>query len=77
MKKTVHRTVSVAIDLSLAFDTVDHQLLLQDINALPLNGHIKRFLCAYLRGRQPYVYFRGSNSSFRKVKQGVPQGGVL
>ena len=77
MKKTVHRTVSVAIDLSLAFDTVDHQLLLQDINALPLNGHIKRFLCAYLRGCQTYVYFRGSNSSFRKVKQGVPQGGVL
>ena len=67
---TVHRTV-------LYIWHNDHQLLLQDINALPLNGHIKRFLCAYLRGCQTYVYFRGSNSSFRKFKQGVQQGGVL
>ena len=76
-KKPVHRTVSVAIDLSKAFDTVNHQLLLTDINNLPMNDHIKRFLCAYLRGRQTYVVFRNSNSTYRKVKQGVPQGGVL
>jgi hypothetical protein len=73
----VHRTVSVAIDLSRAFDTVDHQILLNDIQNLPLNGFIKRFLCNYLRGRQTYVYFRGTKSGYRKVKQGVPQGGVL
>jgi len=76
-KKPVHRTVSVAIDLSRAFDTVDHHLLLQDISELNLNDYIKRFLCAYLRGRQTYVEFRGAKSKFRKVKQGVPQGGVL
>ena len=76
-KKPVDRTVVVAIDLSKAFDTVDHQLLLKDIMDLHLNDHIKRFLCAYLRGRQTYVVFRGSRSKFRKVKQGVPQGGVL
>ena len=76
-KKPVHRTVSVAIDLSKAFDTVDHQLLLEDINNLDLNDHVKRFLCAYLRGRQTYVVFRNSKSTYRKVKQGVPQGGVL
>ena len=76
-KKPVHRTVSVAIDLSKAFDTVNHHLLLNDINNLPLNDHIKRFLCAYLRGRQTFVVFRNSKSTYRKVKQGVPQGGVL
>ncbi len=76
-KKPVHRTVSVAIDLSRAFDTVDHTILLQDIKQLDLNEHIKRFLCAYLRGRQTYVVFRNSTSKYRKVKQGVPQGGVL
>ena len=76
-KKPVDRTVSVAIDLSKAFDTVDHELLLQDIHSLQLNSHIKRFLCAYLRGRQQYVMFRGSRSKYRIVLQGVPQGGVL
>ena len=76
-KQPVHRTVSVAIDLSRAFDTVDHTLLLKDILELNLNDRIKRFLCAYLRGRQTYVEFRDATSKYRKVKQGVPQGGVL
>ena len=76
-KKPVNRTVAIAIDLSRAFDTVDHDLLLEDILELQLNDNIKRFLCAYLRGRQTYVEFRGSKSSYRKMRQGVPQGGVL
>ena len=77
MNKPVKRTVAVAIDLSRAFDTVDHNILLDDINNLQLNQHLKRFLCSYLRGRVTYVEFRGSRSKFRKMKQGVPQGGVL
>ena len=76
-KPPVHRTVCVAIDLSRAFDTVDHTILLNDINMLNLNDYIKRFLCAYIRGRYTYVVFRNSNSKYRKMKQGVPQGGVL
>lgn len=76
-KQPVDRTVSVAIDLSKAFDTVDHTQLLKDIDDLQLNDHIKRFLCAYIRGRSTYVEFRGVKSSYRKMKQGVPQGGVL
>lgn len=76
-EKPAHRTVLVAIDLSKAFDTVDHTLLLTDILQLELNDRIKRFLTAYLRGRQTYVEFRGKKSKFRKMRQGVPQGGVL
>ena len=76
-KKPVDRTVMVCIDLSKAFDTVNHEILIRDIAALPLNGHLKRFLSAYLRGRQTFVEFRGIKSKFRKMRQGVPQGGVL
>ena len=75
--KPVDRTVVVAIDLSKAFDTVNHELLLKDILGLNLNNNIKRFLSAYLRGRQTYVEFRNKRSKFRKMRQGVPQGGVL
>ena len=75
--RPIDRTVVVALDLSRAFDTVNHEILLTDISKLNLNGNIKRFLCAYLRGRYTYVEFRGSRSKPRKMKQGVPQGGVL
>ena len=76
-KRAVERTVSVAIDLSQAFDTVNHEILLEDINNLVLNDYIKRWLTAYIRGRQTFVEFRGRRSKFRKMRQGVPQGGVL
>ena len=75
--KPVNRTVVVAIDLSRAFDTVDHDILMNDLYHLNINDRIKRFLCAYIRGRQTYVEFRGSVSTFRKMRLGVPQGGVL
>ena len=67
----------VAIDLTCAFDTVSHATLLQDLCDLQLCSFIKRFLVAYLRGRQTYVEFRGVKSKRRKMRQGVPQGGVL
>ena len=76
-QKPVNRTVLVAVDLSKAFDTVDHEILIDDITKLPLDPVLQRFICAYLRGRQTFVEFRGSRSKYRKVKQGVPQGGVL
>ena len=76
-KKPVNRTVMVAIDLSRAFDTVDHEILTKDISDLRLNDNIKQFLNSYLRGRQTYVEFRGAKSKYRKMRQGVPQGGVL
>ena len=76
-KAPCHRTILVALDLSRAFDTVDHELLLKDILHLELSGTLIKFLCSYLRGRQQYTVFRNCKSKFRVVRQGVPQGGVL
>ena len=75
--KPVDRTVLVAVDLSKAFDTVNLEILLKDISGLPLDSTITKFLFSYLRGRQTYVEFRGQKSRYRKMRQGVPQGGVL
>ena len=47
--------MAVAIDLSKAFDTSDHEILLTEISLVPINSHIKRFLFAYLRGRMTFV----------------------
>ena len=67
----------VALDLTAAFDTVDHHHLFNDIANSNLSNNTKRWILAYLRGRRTYVEFRDTKSKRRKVKQGVPQGGVL
>ena len=76
-RKPCERTVLVALDLSRAFDTVSHGQLLDDLLHTTLPNTIIRWIASYLRGRQTYVDFRGHRSTYRKVKQGVPQGGVL
>ena len=76
-KKPASRTLMVAIDLSKAFDCVNHDILIEDLHQSTLPGGIKRWVSAYLRGRQTYVEFRDAKSTCRKMRQGVPQGGVL
>ena len=76
-RKPPDRTVCVAVDLSVAFDTVCHNKLLSKINRSPLPPATSRWLSSYLRGRQAKSCFRGVKSSSRKVHTGVPQGSKL
>ena len=76
-RKPVDRTVLIALDLQAAFDTVNINKLLKIILASKIPKYTKRWLCSYLRGRPMYVEFRNAKSIFRKVRAGVPQGGVL
>ena len=75
-KKPAKRTLLLQIDLSKAFDMVSHEKLLEDILHSPLPGYLKRWLNAYLHGRQSRVSFRGATSAARNVRTGVPQGAV-
>ena len=70
------RTLLLQIDLSKAFDMVNHNKLIKDLNESDLPPVHKRWLNCYLRGRQSRVKFRGKTSSSRNVKAGVPQGAV-
>jgi uncharacterized protein (UPF0147 family) len=76
-KRPCSRSIMVALDMSKAFDTVSHKHLINNINDTTIPNNIKRWLNAYLRGRYTYVDFRDEKSKQRKMKQGVPQGGVL
>ena len=51
-RKPPHRTVCVAVDLPVAFDTVNHNVLLSKIVRSTLPEAICRWLSNYLRGRQ-------------------------
>ena len=72
--KSPDRTVCVAIDLAAAFDTVSHDTLISKIAGSSLPPAITR---CHLRGRQSETSFRGTKSSTRIVRTGVPQGSKL
>ena len=76
-RKPPDRTICVAVDLSVAFDTVCHKNLLSKINRSQLPPATARWLSCYLRGRQAKTCFRGVKSTSRKVNTGVPQGSKL
>ena len=76
-KNTAHRTVLVALDLTAAFDNVDHQQLLECVFNTNLPATTLRWLYNYMQNRRAKVHFRQKESKSRKVKTGVVQGVVL
>ena len=76
-KKPAHRTVLVALDLTAAFDNVDHQQLLDCVFNTNLPATIRRWMYYYMQNRRVKVHFWQKESKSRKVKTGVVQGGVL
>ena len=75
-KKPAHRTVLVALDLTAAFDNVDHQKLLDYVYNTNLPAKIRRWLYNYMQNRRAKVHFRQKESKSRKIKTGVVQGVV-
>ena len=76
-RKSPHRTVCVAVDLTAAFDTVNHNLLLSNIIRSTLPEANCRWLSNYLRGRQSLRSCRGVKSKAWIVHSGVPQGSKM
>ena len=66
------------LDMSAAFDTVDHDILLHRLEeSFGFAGSILNWLCSFLRGRTQQVVFNGPASTVADVTSGVPQGSVL
>ena len=71
-------TVLLLLDLSAAFDTVDHELLLDILqNEIGLSGTVLKWFESFLRGRKQAVSVNGSKSEYLDNGFGVPQGSVL
>ena len=75
-KKPAERTVLLQIDLSKAFDMVNHDKLLLKLLDSSLPDAVIRWFNCYLRGRQSRVMFRDCLSPSHNVRTGVPQGAV-
>ena len=65
------------LDLKKAFDTIDHNLLLQKLDHFGFRGHCLKYLSSYYCNRKQFVHLKGHNSEIMPVTTGVPQGSIL
>ena len=67
----------VFMDLSKAFDTINHDLLIAKLNAYGFDKTALKLLKSYLSNRWHRTKINTSFSSWREIECGVPQGSVL
>ena len=67
----------IFVDLTKAFDTVNHRILLEKLRHLGVRGIPNKLLESYLTNRYQYVQINDNKSSLRSINCGVPQGSVL
>lgn len=67
----------VFMDLSKAFDTIDHHILLTKLHLYGIRGLPLQWFGSYLSNRRQYVVVDGVESTQLDVTLGVPQGSVL
>jgi len=71
-------TVLIGLDLSAAFDTVDHEILLEHLQTeFRVEGMPLTWLRSYLDGQTQYVKIGQHQSTAIQLEVGVPQGSVL
>ena len=71
------RTITVALDMSKAFDIINKHTLIRKLLQTNIPSTIIKFIANYIDGRKAYTTYRNHTSRLRQFKNGVPQGGVL
>ena len=72
-----HAPINIFIDLSKAFDTLDHNILLHKLSYYGIKNSALDLFKSYLSNRKQYVDFRNNRSTYARLNVGVPQGSIL
>ena len=70
-------TALVLLDLSKAFDSIDHARLLHKLSILGASPSTVKWFKSYLTGRRQYVRIGSAYSNTLPITHGVPQGAIL
>ena len=67
----------VFLDIRKAFDTVNHQILIEKLSCYGIKGDELWFFRSYLQDRTQCCSVSGHTSTLRRITCGVPQGSIL
>ena len=67
----------IFLDLSKAFDTVDHSILLAKLEHYGIRGLLNEWFCSYLTNREQFISVNNLDSDRLQITCGIPQGSVL
>ena len=69
--------ISFFFDLKKAFDTIEHNILLQKLKSYGIRGNAHKWFRSYLNERIQRVEIKEISSNWSTIKCGVPQGSIL
>ena len=70
-------TILVLLDMSSAFDTLDHNFLIHRLSAIGITGIALNWFTSYITNRSSSVTINTHSSPSRSITHGVPQSSVL
>ena len=72
-----HFTLRVFIDLSKAFDTIDHEILISKLEKNGVQGNNLQWFRSYLSNWKQFIRYDNLSTALNSTTSGVPQGSIL
>ena len=76
-KRQPHAVLAACVDLSKAFNRVDHSLVIQDLYDMHTPSWLLNIIVSYLSNRAMILKYHGQHSSRKSLPGGGPQGAYM